>query len=61
MLCHAWDFRSFVMTKAPFRRPFAPVSGKSSDRVSEFYLSSPAGLVEMPGTGKLSRFLVKNI
>jgi hypothetical protein len=49
------------MTKAPFRRPFAPVSGKSSDRVSEFYLSSPAGLVEMPGTGKLSRFLVKNI
>jgi hypothetical protein len=49
------------MIKAPSGRLLAPVSGKSLDRASEFCLSSPAGLVEMPGTGKLSRFLVKNI
>jgi hypothetical protein len=55
------DFRSLIMTKAPSKRPFVPVIGKSLRRAREFCLSSPAGLVEMPGTGKLSCFLVKNI
>ncbi|MBB5577515.1 MULTISPECIES: hypothetical protein [Rhizobium] len=55
------DFRSLIMTKTPSGDFFVPVIGKSLRLAREFCLSSPAGLVEMPGTGKLSCFLVKNI
>ena len=55
------DFRSFIMTQGAVRRPFrSGRCGKSLRIAREFCLSSPAGLVEMPGTGKLSCILVKN-
>jgi len=58
VFCHALDFRSLIMTKAPSRQPFVPVMANPCAAPASLFVFA-AGLVEMPGTGKLSCFLVK--